>query len=121
VLFGSLGKDSLTGGLGVDTFKYDSAAETGIAAALRDIIQDFSSAAGDKIQLSGIDASVAGDQAFSVFAQGLGFSGSFAAQASLYFDQTAHVLYGNNDADTTADFSIQLVGVNSLSLADFIA
>jgi len=122
-LFGSLGADSLTGGLGADTFKFNSAAETGITAALRDIIQDFSSAQGDKIQLSGIDANsaIAGDQAFSVFAQGAGFSGSFAAQASLYFDQTAHVLYGNNDADATADFSIQLVGVNSLSLADFVA
>jgi hypothetical protein len=45
----------------------------------------------------------------------------FAGPASLYFDQTAHVLYGNVNADGAADFSIQLVGVSNLGLADLVA
>jgi hypothetical protein len=83
----------------------------------------LSSAQGDKINLSSIDANsaVAGDQAFTTYGQGAAFSGSFAAQASLYFDQTAHVLYGNNDADATADFSIGLVGVASLAVGSIVA
>jgi len=120
VLFGGLGKDTLTGGLGADTFRFNSAAETD-AGVLRDSIQDFSAAQGDKINLSSIDANsaVAYDQAFS-FTQGAAFSGSFATQASLYYDQTAHVLYGNNDADATADFSVELVGVASLALGSIV-
>jgi hypothetical protein len=36
----------------------------------------------------------------------------------LYFDTAAHVLYGNTDADTAAEFAIQLVGLATLSGAD---
>ncbi|MFM8331316.1 MAG: type I secretion C-terminal target domain-containing protein, partial [Candidatus Methylumidiphilus sp.] len=121
-LEGGAGADILSGGLGADTFKYGAVSDSDIAAALRDVIQDFSTAQGDKIDLSALDADsgVAADQAFSVFAQGAAFSGSFAAQASLFFDQTAHVLYGNNDADAQADFAIELVGVSSLTAAAFV-
>ncbi|MFM8332053.1 MAG: calcium-binding protein, partial [Candidatus Methylumidiphilus sp.] len=121
-LTGGLGKDTLNGGAGADIFKYATVADSGITAALRDVIQDFSAAQGDKIDLSALDANsgVAADQAFGVFAQGAAFSGTFAAQASLFFDQTARVLYGNNDADTAADFAIELVGVSSLTTAAFV-
>jgi len=122
VLIGGLGKDTLKGGLGADMFRLNSAAESDVGI-LRDSIQDFSAAQGDKIYLSSIDANstLAGNQAFTSFAQGASFSGSFAAQASLYFDQTAHVLYGNNDADATADFSVALVGVASLTAGSIVA
>jgi hypothetical protein len=89
---------------------------------LRDVIQDFNVAQGDKLDLSGIDANLAmaGDQAFATLAQGGAFSGVFVTTAALYFDQTAQVLYGNNDADNTADFSIQLLGVGSLGVAALV-
>jgi len=48
------------------------------------------------------------------------FLGVFANTGELYFDTVTHVLYGNNDADSTADFSIQLSGVSSLVASDFV-
>jgi Ca2+-binding RTX toxin-like protein len=118
VLVGGLGKDTLVGGLGADIFKFNTAAETNAVAALGDLIQDFNASQGDKINLSAIDANsaLAGDQAFTAPTQGGVFSGVFASQGSLYFDQTTHVLYGNNDADSAADFAIQLAGISSLSI-----
>jgi mannose-1-phosphate guanylyltransferase/mannose-6-phosphate isomerase len=72
--------------------------------------------------LSPIDANqaAAGNQAFATLKQGSGFSGVFANPGELYFDQAAHVLYGNTNADGAADFSIQLAGVDSLSLSALV-
>jgi Ca2+-binding RTX toxin-like protein len=116
VLAGGLGKDILAGGLGADVFKLNAVADSGITAALRDVVNDFNAAQGDRIGLSAIDANtaIAGNQAFAALAQGGMFSGVFANPGDLYFDQAAHVLYGNNDADSAADFSIRLIGVASL-------
>lgn len=118
ILTGGLGKDSLAGGLGADTFVFQSTAEIGITDTDRDAIKDFAVDQGDKIDLSAIDAdtSVAGKQAFASLTSGGGFSGVFANPGELYFDQAAHVLYGNIDADGGADLSIRLVGVNDLAL-----
>ena len=117
-LVGGIGKDNLTGGLGADLFKFNSIAETGITKGLRDVIKDFDVSQGDKIDLSGIDAdtNVADDQAFTALTEGGVFSGLLKKPGELYFDRSAHILYGNNDADSEADFSIQLVGVSSLSM-----
>jgi hypothetical protein len=41
-LIGGLEKNKLTGELGVDKFKFNAVAETGITATTRDIIVDFS-------------------------------------------------------------------------------
>jgi len=121
-LIGGLGKDNLTGGLGADKFKFNVITETGITATTRDIITDFSHAQKDKIDLSAIDANktFAGNNAFSAPTVGGIFSGVFANPGELYFDKTAHILYGNNDADSAADFSIKLAGVNSLAVSDFV-
>jgi hypothetical protein len=48
------------------------------------------------------------------------FSGTFANPGELYFDKTQHILYGNNNADSAADFSIQLTGVSGLTDADLV-
>ena len=121
-LIGGSGNDNLTGGLGADKFKFNAVAETGITATTRDIITDFKHSQVDKIDLSAIDANTAliGNDAFSAPTVGGTFSGVFTAPGKLYFDQTAHVLYGNNDADSAADFSIQLTGVISLVSGDFV-
>jgi Ca2+-binding RTX toxin-like protein len=67
-LLGGTGEDVLVGGLGqrradrggadADRFVYNSVQESPLGAANRDRINDFSSAQGDRIDLSGIDADV---------------------------------------------------------------
>jgi Ca2+-binding RTX toxin-like protein len=112
-LTGGAGKDSLAGGAGADIFRLLTVGDSGPTLALRDVIRDFDAGQGDRLDLSAIDAdsTVAGRQAFSRPVEGAGFSGVFAVAASLYFDTTAHTLYGNVDADGAVDFSIQLNGV----------
>jgi hypothetical protein len=71
--------------------------------------------------LSAIDAKTAtltvnegftfiGSQAFS----------STDASGQLHFDALTHTLSGSTDADSQAEFSIQLTGISSLSASDFI-
>ncbi len=121
-LTGGAGKDNLTGGIGADKFKFAAVSESGITATTRDTITDFKIAQSDKIDLSAIDANTAvtGNDGFATLNQGATFSGSFSVSAALFFDQTTHILWGNNDADATADFSILLTGVTTLSTSDFI-
>jgi Ca2+-binding RTX toxin-like protein len=125
LLIGGAGKDSLTGGLGADRFDFNAPSESGISITARDSVADFNATQGDKIDLSTIDAdtTTAGDQAFAVLTNGEVFSvtTSFTTAGQLFFDTTAHVLYGNTDADAAAEFSIELVGVNSLAFANLIA
>jgi Ca2+-binding RTX toxin-like protein len=121
-LIGGLGKDTLHGGLGADQFKYTVETETGITATTRDTIDDFKSSQGDKLDLSGIDSDsvLAGNNLFSLPTVGGTFSGVFSNRGELYFDKTAHVLYGNTDTDGTAEFPILLTGVNSLGAGDLL-
>ncbi|MFI3154864.1 MAG: M10 family metallopeptidase C-terminal domain-containing protein [Methylococcaceae bacterium] len=121
-LTGGVGADLLSGGSGADRFMFLNVSESGPDSAGRDTITDFKASEGDKIDFSAIDANtgVAGNNAFNSLQQGAAFSGSFAGVASLYFDQTAKILYANNDADAQADFSILLTGVAGVSLGHFI-
>lgn len=120
LLSGGTGKDYLTGGTGNDIFDFNTISETS-AGASRDVINDFS--AGDKIDLSTIDANagLAGNQAFTL-TTGTSFSGSFSGAGKLYYDTSTHILWGNNDADAQADFSIQvkLSGLANLAAGDFV-
>jgi Ca2+-binding RTX toxin-like protein len=52
---GGGGKDTMRGGLGDDDFIYEDAAESG-AGALADVIRDFSTSDGDRIDLSAVYA-----------------------------------------------------------------
>jgi Ca2+-binding RTX toxin-like protein len=117
-LTGGLGKDVLTGNGGNDIFDFNALSEMGTSSTTWDRITDFN--LGDKIDLSTLDANTAftGDQAFTAPVVGGTFSGVFANAGDLYFDNAAHVLYGNTDADTAAEFAIQLVGVSTLTAAD---
>ncbi len=120
-LTGGAGADTVSGGLGADIFKFNTVTETGVTETTRDSIVDFSRDQGDKINLAAIDANTAlkGNNAFAAPTEGGAFSDTFANPGELYFDQSTNILYGNNDADSMADFSIKLAGVSSLAAEDF--
>jgi hypothetical protein len=76
----------------------------------------------DKIVLSIIDADTtkAGNQAFSKPVVVTNFSGLFTKTAQLFFDATSHILYGNVNQDSAADFAIKLNGISILVASDLM-
>ncbi|MBV2263526.1 MAG: hypothetical protein KUL79_08195 [Thauera sp.] len=118
-LIGAAGVDVLTGGGGNDRFVFQSAADSGAAAAFRDRITDFVRTQ-DRIDLSAIDANpnAGGNQAFSF----IGTSEFTAAgQVRYYYDTTsAQTIVEGSTSAANASFSIALDGNLALALADFI-
>jgi Ca2+-binding RTX toxin-like protein len=112
-LDGGAGMDVLTGGAGADTFVFKTIQDS--LPGHEDQVTDFSSAQGDHIDLSAIDANtqVAGHQAFDYI--GTGAFSDVAGQ--LRYD--GHVLQGDINGDGTADFSVH-VNVASLTHGDLI-
>ncbi|MND73706.1 Bifunctional hemolysin/adenylate cyclase precursor [compost metagenome] len=115
-LTGGTGKDSLIGGTGNDTFFFGNLADMGLTRTTWDLINDFTRGA-DRIDLSALDANT-GTLANDAFSAVIGSTSAFTAAGQLKFN--GGVLYGNTDADTAAEFAIQLTGVTALSTADFI-
>jgi parallel beta-helix repeat protein len=115
LLRGGKGKDNLVGGADADVFafRYMSHAGQGFS---RDVIRDFSGAAGDKIDLSGIDANadVSGNQRFSFIGKDE-FSGK---GGQLRYE--GGVLTGDVDGDKRADFQIELANDHRLDAGDFL-
>lgn len=121
-LTGGAGQDTLLGGMGADVYTFVALTDSGINVLTRDTINDFNVRQGDKIDLSALDANTLrqGNNAFSSFTVVRDFSGELSMPASLVFDQTTQVLYGNVDADFLPDISLQLLGINTLRLASII-
>ncbi|MFM9384987.1 metalloprotease, partial [Pseudomonas sp. UV AK001] len=115
ILNGGLGADTMTGGAGADTFVFSALNEMGIGSN-RDVITDFSSLQGDKIDLTQFDANLltAGINGFTFIG-----AGDFTGAGQVRF--VDHVLSGNVNGNAGADFEIQLVGVNSFSANDLVA
>ncbi|CAK0776329.1 serralysin [Gammaproteobacteria bacterium] len=109
VLTGNVGADTITGGVGQDIFVFDIL-PTG------DVITDFTHGL-DKIDLSAQDANII-TTANDTFTTMLPSSTSFTMAGQLKF--VGGVLYGNIDADSAAEFSIQLTGVTILTTGDFV-
>jgi Ca2+-binding RTX toxin-like protein len=115
-LIGGGGFDTMYGAEGADTFKYtsmDEAAATSSGLA-SDYIADFSSAEGDKIDLSIIDANLlaAGDQAFRFIGNNNNYVAGFGP-GQLRFNNG--FVEGDVDGDLVSDFAIK---VNATALPD---
>jgi Ca2+-binding RTX toxin-like protein len=125
ILSGGQGYDVMTGGSGADKFVFsflDVAGPGGYVVG--DSIVDFSRAAGDKIDLSLIDANgaLAGNGAFHL----LGAAGPDGTAGALWthasggeFART--MVYGDVNGDGVEDFAVELRGITAPMLAsDFI-
>jgi Ca2+-binding RTX toxin-like protein len=125
-LYGALGADTLSGGLGrdvlyggvdtaVDTFAFAAIGESTVGAA-RDLIHNFVSGT-DKIDLRGIDANanVGSNQIFAFSTIGAAANSVWAVDIGDHI-----VLRGDVNGDTTADFEIQIMTINSIVSTDIL-
>lgn len=118
ILIGQEGRDSLTGGAGADHFRFETVEDS--APGLFDTILDFSASAGDKIDLSAIDAdiSTAGNQAFSY--GGSEDAGPLTRSVGHYWfanENGATFLNANNDLEDDIDFRLRIVDGDVLAAA----
>lgn len=111
--------DVLTGGGGADLFVLTVLSDSIAPISGRDRITDFSSLAGDRIDLHLLDANanLFGDQAFT-FVGLAGFSGS--AGELNYGTGVDSRIQGDVNGDSLPDFAILLSGVRSLTASDFV-
>jgi Ca2+-binding RTX toxin-like protein len=117
-LTGGAGSDRVRGNAGADRFVFASPADFA-ADANRDLILDFSSAQGDRIDLSGIDAVGGGaDDAFSFI--GTAAFGNVAGQLRYEVSGADLIVFGDLDGNGAADFSFGLLANGSLGAGDFM-
>ena len=119
-LYGGMGADDLYGGAGADRFIFKSIKHTGTSRSTWDSIFDFSTKHKDKIDLSGIDASMlrTGNQAFAYIGK-KDFSGK-AGEVRYEKAKSDTYIYGDLNGDKVADFTIHLDDAVSLSKAYFV-
>ena len=110
VIVGGLGLDTLRGNGGGDAFLWSSVGEIGLLSP--DIVADYSSAQGDVLHFTNIDAdeTVAGDQNFT-FIGTAAFTA--AGQINWFSNGTDTFIQLNTNADLAVDAIIQLNGVPS--------
>ena len=122
------GRNVFSGGAGNDAFVFTSTQAAG-SGTNRDVITDF--AAGDRIDLSGIDANggLAGSPDFVFVGQvasvisGVGQLGR--GQVGYHYETDANgiehtIVEGSVDADAAAEFQVDLIGRHILSAGDFL-
>lgn len=119
IMRGGFGVDIMSGGAGSDTFDFDSFVASGVSAGKRDVILDFV-AGTDKVDVNGIDAdrTQTGNQDF-VFIGGSKFSGD-AGEIRVTQAGGITLISIDINGDKTADLSIELQGLVTLSAGDFI-
>jgi parallel beta-helix repeat protein len=117
LLDGKAGSDTLDGGAGADVFAF-SAWKDVAAGAERDVIKGFSASEGDTLDFTAMDANPA-----TAARDHFTFIGSavFSSDATGELRFSDGVLQGSSNADATAEFEVQLVGVNELRAVDIAA
>ena len=117
-LRGGAGGDVLTGGSGADVFEFRFASDCTTTPEGQDTITDFSAIAGDRIDLSALDAntSLAGNQDFHLTDI---FQGQ-AGDLQFVLLGSAMLVMADTNGDLTADFVLMLSATNSLTAADFL-
>jgi Ca2+-binding RTX toxin-like protein len=104
VIIGGLGGDLMRGGLGADVFLVAHALAGGLET---DQIHDFSTAEGDSLDLSGVDAIVGGsDDAFTL----VGAFGKQAGEMTLTFAGGITTLRLDVTGDGRADYQLRING-----------
>jgi Ca2+-binding RTX toxin-like protein len=124
-LVGGAARDTLAGGLGKDIFDFNTLTESGKTTTSRDVITDFLHL-NDRMDLKTLDAStkVAGDQAFKL----IGTAAFHKLAGELHYTQSnltgtvndKTIVEGDTNGDGKADFQIELTGLKTLTVADFI-
>ena len=115
-LTGGGGRDMLYGGAGNDVFAFDDG-DSGATVATADRIMDF--AAGDRIDLSAIDAITMDSTTPFSFIGTAAFT-STAGQLRYQFVGAETYIYGDMNGDGMADLVIRVQGNVALTAADFV-
>jgi Ca2+-binding RTX toxin-like protein len=114
------GATTMTGGSGTDVFAFRPVygSDSYLPFAW---ITDFSSAQGDRIDLSSLDANaaLAGRQSYTFIGNTV-FNESNDNTGLLRIDQIAGWLQGSTDADEEPEWVIALTGITTLTAADLI-
>ena len=119
VLTGGSGRDQLWGQGGSDIFRFTDAADSGATNPTADLIGDFVRAAGDKIDLSAIDAVAGGgDDGFAFI--GTAAFGSVAGELRYEVIGGDAFVQADIDGDGMADFIVRVNGVSNLVGGDFL-
>ncbi|MHC2016226.1 calcium-binding protein [Methylobacterium sp. CM6247] len=119
-IYGGDGRDLLYGRDGADTFVFKDVTDSDVAVAGRDIIKDFDFAAGDRIDLSAIDANFGqgGDQGFDFIGTDT-FSGQ-AGELRMKFGGGNTLVQGDTNGDGASDFDFILQGHHVLDNGSFV-
>jgi Ca2+-binding RTX toxin-like protein len=110
----------ITGNAGADTFIFQRLEDSGSLQATADLISDFSSSQGDRINLSGLDAnpSTLADNAFTYIGTA---AFTAAGQARRSIDNGITYVELNTNADlTTVEMTIALTGALNLTASNFV-
>lgn len=119
-IWGGSSADQLWGESGADTFAFDFVRETAWRYGKFDAIMDFSTAEGDRIDLSMIDAHALkfGNQSFTFAGDGDGWAKR--GQLDYTFSNGETRLFGYTDRDKDPDFYLQVEGTVAFEADDFI-
>lgn len=126
-LLGGYGRDVMRGGLDADRFVFSAATHSGKDKLTRDVIFDFSQTDLDRIDLAAIDADGNFGNGKTPFTF-IGNNAFHSVAGELRFQKynpagTAHditLISADLTGDGTADFQIELKGLFTLHLADFL-
>ena len=119
IVVGGSDQDLLVGGSGADVFRFNDASHSSTNLSSADVIVDF--AAGDKIDLSGIDPFffIPGNQAFL----GLSQNDDVLSNRVTWYQDAANnrtIVQADTTGNSSADIRIVLTGLKTLSVSDFI-